>query len=165
MTKFFMTIVGVAFSSLAAASAVVETFSDWSVIHAKDSVDLIAITQNKAGGYLAFRCFVDTQKCVHVFSAGFECKVGAAVPVLVNTPASALSVQTSCASNSVEYELRVDDQSQIHEVLQQDGVIGFAFPINSGLFKVVRYSLEGASEAMGYVKKYTVEQAATEILL
>lgn len=165
MNKLFAAIVYMTFSSLVAASNSIETFADWSVIQAKDSVDLIAITYIKEGSYLAFRCFVNTQKCVHVFSAGFECKVGGGAPVLVNTPASALSIQTTCASNSVDYELMVDDQSQIHETLKQGGVIGFAFPVNSGLFKVVRYSLNGAGEAMGYVKKYTLEQAVSEILL
>lgn len=165
MNKLFAAIVCMVFSSLAAASNPVEIFADWSVIQAKDSVDLIAITHNKEGSYLAFRCFVNTQKCVHVFSASFECKVGAGSPVLINTPASALSIQTTCASNSVVHELMVDDQSQIHEALKQGGVIGFAFPMDSGLFKVVRYSLNGAGEAMGYVKKYTLEQAVSEIML
>lgn len=165
MNKFFAASVFMVFSSLAAASNPIETFADWSVVRAAESADLIAITHNKAGGYLAFRCFTDTQKCVHVLSAKFECKVGAGYPVLVNTHATALSIQTSCISGAVSHELLADDQSQIHEALKQDGVIGFAFPMDSGLFKVVRYSLNGAREAMGYVKKYTLEQAVSEILL
>lgn len=158
MNKFFAAIVSMSFSSLAAASAPIETFAEWSVVRAAESVDLIAITHNKAGNYLAFRCFVDTQKCVHVLSASFECKVGTGYPVLINTHATSLSINTSCISSAVTHELLADNQSHIHEVLKQDGVIGFAFPMDSGLFKVVRYSFNGAQEAMEYVKKYTLEQ-------
>ncbi|RJG13478.1 hypothetical protein D3879_09620 [Pseudomonas cavernicola] len=165
MNRLIAAVVFLAFSSLAFAVEPIKVFGDWAVIRAAEGSDLVALTRNNDGNYIGLRCFVGERKCVHVLSVDFTCEVGMSYPMLVGSSVSAITIQTSCRNSAGSHELVLDDQSKIHEVLKQEGLVGFAMPMDSGLFKVVRFSLNGAYEAMGYVKKYTIEQVGSEVFL
>ncbi|WP_303761181.1 hypothetical protein [Alcanivorax jadensis] len=143
------------FASLAYAVDIQQRFGAWTVIRANDGIDLIATTANESGSFIGFRCFAKSQECAHVLFADIECTDGGSNPILINSDYSALSMNAFCSKNGANYELLLTPYDDIHRILQKGNDVGFAIPMASGQFKVVRFSLNGSEKAMEYVKEKT----------
>lgn len=126
------------------------TFQDWLSVPARDgSGDRIAITSIDGNSkYLAVRCFVDSGLCASVVNAGTQCEVGGSYPILVNSSLGALSLTGLCTISDGRYELALSPYSDLREMLDSSGMIGFAVPLASGLFSAVRFSLRGSTAAV-----------------
>jgi hypothetical protein len=135
------------------ASAQTKTFRDWSVVMSDDKHDLIAATSTDGDKYFAYRCFGQLDRCAHSFNLDIECEDGKAYPVLVNASSAAASISCTCSQNGEVYEL-IPEFEEIHSlVLKSTGYIGFAVPMASGQFKVVRFSLAGIRDAMTFAER------------
>lgn len=146
----------------AEGTAPVRTFGDWSVLWVQESVNLAAVTYDKHGNYIALRCLVNEQRCLHVISVNASCQAGTRYPVLFSGGTISRSYFFSCRDAERSTELVAEDQSEIHEVWKLDGFLGISLPMNDGHFTNVRFSMMGAYEAMEYVKKYTEAQDDVE---
>lgn len=136
------------------------TFGDWHVIQASNKTDYIAVTgQDNFDKALGYRCFSQSKQCVHFLIADIACEDGSQYPVLVNSDYSALSFDTICSENEGSYELILSNFDAIHEILIKSNVAGFAIPMASGQFKVVRFSLSGSSEAMSEAERRVQDSA------
>lgn len=125
------------------------TYGNWSVFLSDDKKDLIAATEQDGDKFLAYRCFTEQGKCVHVLVIATGCTEGQEYPVLVNASSGSLAIECLCSENDGTYELLPTDFDKIHGALTSStGPIGFAVPLASGQFKVVRFSLTGAKAAM-----------------
>lgn len=141
-------------------AAQTRTFRDWQVMVSDDKKDLIAATSVDGDKYLAYRCFGKTGKCVHVFSLAAECEDGKSYPVLVNSSYSALALTCTCSKNGSRYEL-IPEYDRFNRILKGGtGYIGFALPMVSGQFKVVRFSLTGAQDAMALAERATTKDSS-----
>lgn len=131
------------------AGAEEKWFGDWFVVRA-DNGDMVAGTQeDNFSKALVYRCFKALNKCAHVLIAGIVCEDGHTYPVLVNSEHSALSMDTLCSVNDGRSELVLTEFDLIHEIIKKASIVGFAVPMASGQFKVVRFSLNGSSKAIG----------------
>jgi hypothetical protein len=138
-----------------AAGAQTRKFGAWTVAMSDDKKDLIAATTVDEDKYLAYRCFGRTKKCAHVVNLAAECEEGKEYPVLVNSSHAALAITCTCSVNEDQYEL-VPDYDDFHTVLANStGYIGFALPMVSGQFKVVRFNLNGVGGAMEMAERAT----------
>lgn len=143
------------FLSVSHAGEVSRTFGDWFIYHPDDSSDLIAATMNNSDSILGFRCFVESQDCMHILMPNINCDAGSEYPILVNSDHSAVSMDALCGDSGAENELYLPQYDTIHEILEKGNDIGFAIPMESGRFKVVRFSLNGSGKAMRYVEQRT----------
>jgi len=164
MRKIFA-LVMIGIISTSHAVEIEETFGDWAIVRASDGVDLIAVNVNESSSFIGFRCFAKTQQCIHVLSADVGCEVGAEYPILVNSDYSAMSMNAVCGKNQEKFELYLTQYDNIHKILQKGNDIGFAIPMNSGRFKVVRFSLRGSEKAISYVKQKTSALAGGDTYL
>ncbi|MFZ6049645.1 hypothetical protein ACFW0H_26410 [Pseudomonas sp. CR3202] len=158
------------FLSLAApvkaeSRAPVRTFGDWSVLWVQESVNLMAVTLDNYGNYIALRCLVQEQRCLHVLSVNASCQAEVSYPVLISSGTISRALGFSCRDAESSTELVADEQSEIHEIWRRDGFLGISMAVTDGHFKNARFSMKGAFEAMEYVKKYTREQDDVEIEL
>lgn len=144
-------------SVMAGEVQIIKYFQSWVVIKSDDGKDLIAVTANDAEHYIGFRCFSETKQCVHVLSASTICVNGGSYPILINSDFSPMSMDAVCRINGKIHELLLTQYDSIHKILQKGSNIGFAIPMQSGQFKVVRFSLLGSEEAMEYVERRTSE--------
>ena len=142
-----------------------KVFGDWFVVKSSDGADLIATTINDAGGYIGFRCFSSTQKCVHVVSVNTTCTDGSYYPILINSDYSSMAMDVLCSKNGEKYELILMKFDEIHQILRGGTYIGFAIPMGSGLFKVSRFSLSGSGSAFDYVTDKAVNLKKGESFL
>ena len=58
-----------------------------------------------------------------------------------------------------QHELILTNYDAIHHILMDGSYVGFAIPMSSGLFKVVRFSLLGSDKAMRKVEEEVHRQA------
>lgn len=143
-----------------ATFAQTRTFQDWTVMISDDKQDLIAATSVDDDKFLAYRCFTKLGKCAHVFNLATQCENGKSYPVLVNSNYSALAMTCTCSKNGTNYEF-IPDFTEFHKILQNSsGYIGFALPMVSGQFKVVRFSLAGVRDAMALAERATNKDSA-----
>lgn len=149
----------------AEGNAPVRNFGDWNVLWVQESVNLAAATHDKYGNYIALRCLVQEQRCLHVLSVNASCQNDSSYPVLFSSGAISRAYSFLCRDAERSTELVADDQSEIHEIWRRDGFLGISLPVSDGRFKNVRFSMKGAYEAMEYVKKYTQEQDDVELEL
>lgn len=148
--------------SVPLASAQTKTFGAWTVVPSNDKEDLIAATAVDDDKYLAYRCFSASGKCAHIVNLAAECEDGKEYPVLINSSHAAAAITCTCSENDGQYEL-IPDFDDFHELLtKSSGYIGFALPMVSGQFKVVRFSLSGAKDAMRTAQRATTRRNSSE---
>ena len=126
------------------------TYGDWTVMLSEERTDLIAATSQDDDKFLAYRCFTSEGKCAHVIVTATRCEEGGNYPVLINASSGSLTVDCLCSENeNGTYELVPKNFDNFHNTLtESSGYIGFAIPLESGQFKVIRFSLNGAKRAM-----------------
>ena len=124
-----------------------ETYGDWTVIAATEEV-FMATTQNNAGAVFGTLC--TAQECTALLNPELQCRVGESYPALVNSPGGAVAVYLLCedfGEGTLVYSFAIDEG--VAEAMAVGGVIGIAFPMESGEFRVERFSLTGAARATG----------------
>ena len=123
----------------------------WISVSADDgSGDMVAATTNPEGdATLALRCFKSYGKCAILLIVPTSCVKGASYPMLVNSGDSSLSITGLCTTPSGRYEYGLMPFESVRDLIYRDsGFIGFATPLNSGLFKAYRFSLNNASRVL-----------------
>ncbi|MBE7927631.1 hypothetical protein [Pseudomonas saudiphocaensis] len=165
MTKIYTILIAMLFPAIANAVDIAKDFGAWVVIKSNDNLDLIAVTVNDSGNFIGFRCYSSSKNCIHVLSANTNCTDGAKYPILINSDYSSMSMDAVCGKNGNGHELYLTKYDDIHDLLQKGNNIGFAIPMESGQFKVVRFSLSGSEKAMDYVEQKTAEVKTGETYL
>jgi len=143
----------VTFAICATSTAQTKSFGDWTVMISDDKNDLIAATTVDSDKWFGYRCFGKLGKCAHSLNLAIVCEDRKVYPVLVNSNYSAAAIDCTCSKNGDSYEL-IPNYDAIHDlVIKSSGYIGFAVPMQSGQFKVVRFSLDGVKEAMALAER------------
>lgn len=128
----------------AGASIPDERYGDWSVT-TLGTGSTIASVKNNADSAFGVICLEDF--CTSFFNPALKCDEGTKYPALVNAPSSAFPVTMECvkAGGLDFYTFPMDDG--VKDALSIGGVIGIAYPMQSGEFKVARFSLTGSARA------------------
>jgi hypothetical protein len=85
------------------------------------------------------------------------------VPALGNTASGAVQLSVRCdgkTDNGNSYGYIVDDWQDLENLLKDTNLLGFAFPMKSGQFKVVRFSLSGGTDAMSTAESIAAQEYA-----
>ncbi len=121
-----------------------EYFGDWSVTTTQGGSSIASI-KNNAGSVFGVICIEDT--CTSFFNPTVPCDEETKYPALVNAPSAAFPVTMECvkAGELNLYTFPMD--SGITDAMSIGGIIGIAYPMKSGEFKVERFSLTGSARA------------------
>lgn len=107
-----------------------------------------AYTGNDSGSVFGFLC--DANTCSSYLDVQARCEKDSHAPMLVNSESGSTYVVTKCvhfpAGEGVRYLYSFQD-ADIFTAISSGSIIGFAVPMKSGEFKVVRFSLDGAANA------------------
>jgi hypothetical protein len=117
----------------------------------------IAFTENGSGSTLGVVCS-QSNPCKVWLQTQNTCEVGATFPVLATSQSGAASHLLKCenvasGSEKPDYAFLFDDLNAMLNVILKDHMIGFALPLASGEFRVVRFSLEGSNETLALLSK------------
>jgi hypothetical protein len=112
---------------------------------------LYAATTNDDGQLLAQYCDVSNGTCQWVMITEIGCDVGKTqTPTLVAAPAGGISTTLACLSKFVTagktfHKFGFYPFDSVDTAFRQTGTVGIAFPMETGQFRVVRFSLSGGA--------------------
>lgn len=113
-------------------------------------------TVNEKDRMLAQVCYYETGSCIYMVSLGITCEKDAEYPSLVNSNLGADHVMLLCAHKFEGENIFVfKDFDKIDGIIKEANRVGFAIPVESGHFKVVRFSLSGSKDAIQMMRLST----------
>jgi uncharacterized protein YqgC (DUF456 family) len=122
----------------------------------------LALTKSNRGAILGVYCALGG--CQIVLGTSMACRAGNHYTSLASSDSGARAVEGTCinissAAEKPRYVLALSDFTTMLTVLLQDHSIAFAVPAADGTFVVVRFSLEGANEALAAINHIQRDQA------
>ena len=147
--RFFIRVVLILTFTLSAAYATQEqTVGDWIISPGNGLYE--AYTANESGSTLGVICTVDD--CSFYLRAGTSCEKDASYTTLINSDSGAAVYDLKCTpltiNGQLEYVMLIGDLKSFGNVLLNSSTVGFAMPLQSGQFKVSRFSLSGFPNAI-----------------
>jgi len=115
---------------------------------------LYAATVNDSGYLLGQYCFKSHKSCAYLLGMRVACKSGKSYPVLVNSDIGSHVLQIHCFDeiDSGLYRYAFTNFDEINNIIKDASKIGFAIPMQGDQFKVIRFSLIGANQAVAKMK-------------
>lgn len=109
-------------------------------------------TVNDDGSTFGVLCRAEI--CQFYLKGSTTCQEGGRYPFLMNSDVGSTGVSTQCQSFNNGTSTYTDvvwfeETIKIASYLSKGELFGFAIPLNSGEFKVTRFRLKGATEAIG----------------
>lgn len=136
-------------------------FGDWQVSYTDDKNWILAITINDSGNSFGKICQLSKGKCYWTFTASFPCKIGdTGFPLLANANEDgAASVDVVCSGKTGDdsYRYIFTNWKAIESLIQKSTRIGFAVPMQSDNFTVVRFSLDGMAKSIENIEKVALD--------
>jgi hypothetical protein len=131
-----------------AALAERENSGDWWISISENDGYTEAFTANESGSTFGLVCLTNIDRCFFYISPQTTCNDGSASIVLINSDAGALSSKVTCTKLGDNFYSMIEDFDNVQSAIIKSNNIGIALPMESGLFKVVRFSLIGANAAI-----------------
>lgn len=134
-------------------SAQTQKFQKWTVYNYSGGPS--ALTFNDSQNGLGPVCSDDTNACYWmILSPGTACSDGVKSPVLINASSGSYSLVAHC-TGSIElagttyHRYLISKYEEMQRIAESStGLIGFAIPLDSGSFSVLRFDLTGAKAAL-----------------
>ena len=131
------------------------SFGAWVVGEAKDRQSVYAATGGDSGDVLGKSCSRDGSGCVWVLLTPEGCAGGARAPALLNASAGAAPITLYCDGKRFQIgdadfyrEVVLEPRIVEDEVRRSAGMLGVAYPLESGAFKADRFNLAGVDHAL-----------------
>jgi hypothetical protein len=131
-------------------------FEDWFFGITRSGAALYAATVNDSGRVLGQYCYQESNDCVYLLGITTSCTQGNKYPVLVNSNIGSSTMSVYCngrLGESNNYQYVFTDFKSIHDTVLKAMRVGFAFPLQSDDFTVIRFSLNGSNEAIAAMRK------------
>ncbi|QJW84375.1 hypothetical protein HK414_13060 [Ramlibacter terrae] len=139
-------LIAVSTALLACVGASAQNYADWTVQKIDGENAFLAATMNSTGGIFGRLC--SPEGCLWVMTLQATCTDGNEYPALLSTPNGAVHVDLRCAPNDrVKGRYVFTNYELANKAISGTGTIGIAFPMESGDFRVSRFSLRGMEAA------------------
>ncbi len=138
-----------------------EQYGQW-ITDTTSAEQKFAATFNDSGSLLGQYCYASNGMCYWIVSMDSKCEDGHEYPTLVNSDTGAVQLTLVCSGavkNSTNYRYIFKNFDAIEDVVSKNKSIGFAVPMESGRFRVVRFLLDGADESIA-----ALQQAAAKAI-
>jgi hypothetical protein len=139
------------FGSAVAAAGSSKVFGDWIVDFTDDHSTIYAATVNDSNAVLGEYCTLSTHECSWLLGMEVACEDSGSFPALGSTSTGAASLNLVCGGKldtGKYYQYIFAKWQDVETLLKDAGMVGFAFPLADGKFKVSRFSLKGRTDAM-----------------
>ena len=156
-------LVGAALAAVVcSANAADQQFGDWSAGLNDPRTVSYAATVNDSGSLLGDYCNFSVGKCFWTIVMEPACTGSATYPVLGNTSSGAVQMQLQCdgKTDNGSYRYLIVDWKNLELLLKDSNLVSFAFPMQGGVFKVIRFSLTGRTDAVSLAENIAASQTA-----
>lgn len=132
-----------------ATAADTESFGNWMVGTIEGGEGYFAATVNDSNAVLGQYCYLESGDCLWLLATHTDCEEGERYPVLVNADAGSAQLELVCRKLGKKPRYIFTNFESIDKSVRNSGkYIGFAFPLQSGLFQVDRFLLDGAVDSL-----------------
>ena len=132
-----------------ASAADTESFGNWMVGTIEGGDGFFAATVNDSNAVLGQYCYLESGDCLWLLATSTNCEDGERYPVLVNADGGSAQLELVCRKLGKKPRYIFTNFDAIDKAVRNSGkYIGFAFPLQSGLFSVDRFLLDGAVESL-----------------
>jgi hypothetical protein len=138
--------------SIANPSSAESQFGSWLAGPTDDYGGVYAATVNKSGALLGQYCLSETGECIWLLGNDIGCEEDSSIPALGNTDGGAFGLTISCLKVNGKSRYVVKEFHLINAAIANSSKLTIAFPLQSGLFQVNRFSLDGAERAISYMR-------------
>ena len=147
------TLILLASAAAYSASAQAENFGSWFTGKTNDGNFVFAATVNDSGHLLGQYCSPETGNCLWMLGIGTTCKLGDKYPILANsdTGANHLSVHCDEQLDDGKFRYVFSKFDEIDGIIKGGLRVGFALPLQSDNFRVIRFDLSGANRAIKFM--------------
>ena len=130
-----------------------ENFGAWFTGKTNDDNFVFATTVNDSGHLLGQYCSPDTGNCLWMLGINTTCKLGDKYPILANSDSGAnhLSVHCNKQLDDGKFRYVFSKFDEIDGIIKGGLRIGFALPLQSDNFRVIRFDLSGANRAIKFM--------------
>ncbi len=126
-----------------------ESFGNWMVGTIEGGEGFFAATVNDSSAVLGQYCYLESGDCLWLLATSTNCEEGERYPVLVNADGGSAQLELVCRKLGKKPRYIFTNFDAIDKSVRSSSkYIGFAFPLQSGLFSVDRFLLDGAVESL-----------------
>jgi hypothetical protein len=130
-----------------------QEFANWVTGAMDDNEGYFAATVNDSTSIFGQYCYTGSGQCLWLLAVNINCEDGSRYPVLINGDGGSAQMEIVCKKLGDKPRYVFSNFDAINNsVKSSKKFIGFAFPLESGLFEVNRFLLDGAPEAIGRMK-------------
>jgi hypothetical protein len=125
-------------------------FGTWTVGTTTNGEYVYAATANDSGNVFGQYCSPSDETCYWLLRLNLTCKIGDSYPLLVNADSGAIHLSVYCFNklNDSMFQYAMTDFDKTNVMIRGNSRIGFAFPLQSDQFRVIRFDLGGAIAAV-----------------
>lgn len=140
-----------AFASIAQGQEL-KAFGEWHAGWSDQDKAARAWTMNESGSGLIMECSAETTKCVWLVISDTECDEGSSYAALLNSELGSRAFDLLCLglARNRRYRMALGDFSEASAIIVSGKGFGLAIAMESGRFKVLRFSLVGSRAAMDH---------------
>ncbi|MFM2008763.1 MAG: hypothetical protein RIR02_713 [Pseudomonadota bacterium] len=132
---------------------IAQEFANWVTGAMDDNEGYFAATVNDSTSIFGQYCYSGSGQCLWLLAVNINCEDGSRYPVLINGDGGSAQMEIVCKKLGDKPRYVFSNFDAINNsVKSSKKYIGFAFPLESGLFEVNRFLLDGAPEAIGRMK-------------
>lgn len=146
------TLASVVLTVLCALPVMAQTtkFGEWRVGRINDGTGVYAATINDSGNVFGKYCYASDRMCYWTIIANVRCEVGSNYPALINGQTASVHVKTTCLREVDENNFTqvIHPFDDVESQVTKSNLIGLAVPMESGAFRVFRWSTDGAMKAI-----------------
>jgi len=130
-----------------------QEFANWVTGAMDDNEGYFAATVNDSTSIFGQYCYTGSGQCLWLLAVNINCEDDSRYPVLINGDGGSAQMEIVCKKLGDKPRYVFSNFDAINNsVKSSKKFIGFAFPLESGLFEVNRFLLDGAPEAIGRMK-------------
>jgi hypothetical protein len=124
-------------------------FGNWSVGRLDADEGYYAATMNDSNGVFGQYCYFESDVCVWLLATDVDCKEGSKYPALVNADGGSEQLELICKKLGAKPRYLFSNFDKIDAITNiSKTYLGIAFPLESGLFHVTRFLLDGSQDAI-----------------
>lgn len=136
-------------------------YGDWIAEVVDDTT--IASTTNDSGNALFRVCGLTTRLCSWGIRTVDSCVEGDTYDALVASTSSGQAVELKCLGKDKRGNwLQIPNYDAMNAYSDRDDYVGFAIPLESGHFRVVRFSLKGSKTAIADAEAVAADTRAPQ---
>ena len=135
--------------SFCAGPAYAGQYGNWVSGVMEGNEGYFAASINDSNGVFGQYCYAESDACIWILATDIDCKEERRYPNLVHADYGAEQLEIVCRKLGKTPRYIFMDFDKINATITRSkSYVGFAFPLESGLFQVNRFLLDGADEAM-----------------